>query len=149
MKRGPVLERVEKLLIRLIIVTAMLLVMVQGLVVNEPIGHIMARVGTDVVPSIEAQAHWSEPRITLYLENYSTLPYLKVLVNGRQVGTFNNRYVTFPVQQSDVVEIDGSYYQREIWVKALNITSDVDNQLENKRFILQNNIVPVCTVRIK
>lgn len=152
MRREPVgmLNKVEKLLMRTVILTAVLLVVVQALVVNDPFSTVMARVGTDTTPAVETTAaHWSEPRITLYLENYSALPHLVVLVNGNKMDVFDDRYVTIPVQDGDRVEIDSTFYSNEVLVKVLNTTADVIIPMIDKQLALKNNIVPVCTVKLK
>lgn len=136
-------NRMEKLLIRMIIVTAALVVLVQALLV-EYTGQ-----GTGM-ESTAATAHWSEPRITFYLENYSRLPHLSVLINDRPVAVFNDRYITVPVQHGDVVSLDGTFYRHEIKIKIINISSEINNkQLIDKQITLKSNIVPVCTVKIK
>lgn len=149
MRRPPAvfLNRLEKLLIRMIIVTASLLVLVQAMVVDQP-NNIMAQVATDAEPAT-ATAHWSEPRITFYLENYSALPHLAVLVNNGKVAAFNNRYVTIAVQHGDVISIDSTFYRHSTKVKIINISSDINNQLVDKQITLHSNIVPVCTIKTK
>ena len=142
------LNRLEKLLIRMIIVTASLLVLVQALVVDDQPGNIMAQVGSDDNPTT-ASAHWSEPRITFYLENYSAVPHLAVLINDSKVAAFNDRYVTIAVQHGDVVTIDSTFYRHTTKVKIINVSSDINNQLVDKQITLHSNIVPVCTIKIK
>ncbi|MEG6616257.1 hypothetical protein V6C27_07445 [Peptococcaceae bacterium 1198_IL3148] len=150
MKRRPIgpLDKIEKILIRMVVVTAVTLVVVQALVVDEPFNTVMARVGTDTEPTATT-VHWSEPRITLYLENYSALPHMSVLVNGNEVDVFDDRYVTVPVQHGDRVELDGTFYQQEIKVRVLNISDQIEEPLVDKQVIINSNVVSVCTVEIK
>lgn len=142
------MDKVEKFLIRMVIVTAVTLVVVQALVVDEPFSTVMARVGADTEPTV-TDAHWSEPRVTLYLENYSTLPHLAVLINGSKVDVFDDRYVTVPVQDGDKIELDGTFYQQEIQVKVLNISDQVKQPAIDEEILVSEDVVPVCVVKIK
>ncbi|MBM7854666.1 hypothetical protein JOC37_001044 [Desulfohalotomaculum tongense] len=154
MRRGRsttgIMEKAEKFIMRLVILTAVLLVVVQALVVNDPFRTVTAMVGADTAATVNSTSvRWSEPHITLYLENYSALPRLSVLVNGDKAGQFNHRYVTIPVHDGDVVEIDGSFYNREVIVRVLNTTGEVVEPVVDKQLRIKGQLTTVSTVKLK
>ena len=135
---------------RLVIFTAVILVVGQAVVVDDPFRTVMARVGTDTgAASGNNAVHWQDEHITLYLENFSALPHLKVLLNGAEAAEFKDRYVTVPVSDEDVVEIDGTFYQHQINVRVLNTTAGVAAPAEGHKLIINSKVVPVGTVKIK
>ncbi|MTI79350.1 MAG: hypothetical protein FH758_00500 [Firmicutes bacterium] len=140
----------ERILFKLIFLIAVLLVIAQTLVVNNPLRTTASMIGENsAVPANSSSIHWKESHITLYLENYSTLPHLKVLLNGDQINEFDNRYITIPVRESDVIEIDGSFYRHEVLVKVLNTTSDVIKPVVDKQITINGSTVEVCTINLK
>ncbi|WP_031515229.1 hypothetical protein [Desulfofalx alkaliphila] len=147
-KRTSLMDLIEKIIIRLVIVTAVLLVVAQTFVLDDnPITAVMANVGSDKAGYNET-AHWSEPRITFYLENFSSLPHLYVLVNGNKLASFTDRYLTIPVEHGDTIEIDGSFYTHSIQVKVLNVTEDILSPAVDHQLSIENNIVKVDGVRL-
>lgn len=145
-KPSGVFDRVEKWLMRMVIITAVALVLTQSVIMkSDPFTSVMARVGSETMNT----AHWNEPRITLYLDNYSALPHLSVLINGKKVSVFSDRYVTIPVQHGDFLEIDGTFYNHSISVKVLNTTEEISLPQVDKELAIESNVVPVGTVKLK
>ncbi|MBO8138517.1 MAG: hypothetical protein H0Z40_10355 [Desulfotomaculum sp.] len=149
-RKSILMERAERFLIRLVIVSALVLIMIQALVVNNPFLKPIDGVGLDHNTAVSTSTiKWDQPHITLYLENYSSLPHLKVLVNGDQVAVFDDRYTTVTVQEGDVIQIDGTFYNHNILVKVLNTTAEVFNPAVEKQIIVKGNVVEVGPVKIK
>ncbi len=149
-KTDSFINKADKLIMRLVILTAVVLVVVQAMVVDDPFRTVMARVGTDTGAASENNTvHWQDEHITLYLENFSALPHLKVLINGAEFAEFKDRYVTVPVSNEDVLEIDGTFYQHQIIVRVLNITPGVAAPAAGHKLTVNGTVVPVGTVKIK
>ncbi|MCL5058135.1 MAG: hypothetical protein M1130_09105 [Actinobacteria bacterium] len=81
-----------------------------------------------------------EQVITLYLHDYSLLPYLKVLVNNEVRGSFQNRYVTVPVLSGDSIAIDGTFYKEPLTVEVLNTPGTVTRPRKGETIRLNGNV---------
>lgn len=81
-----------------------------------------------------------EQVITLYLHDYSLLPYLKVLVNNEVKGTFLNRYVTVPVRNGDSIAIDGTFYKEPLTIEVLNVPMAVTRPRSGETIRLNGNV---------
>ncbi|HBV96919.1 MAG TPA: hypothetical protein DEF36_07725 [Desulfotomaculum sp.] len=87
-----------------------------------------------------------EQVITLYLHNYSLLPYLKVLVNNEIRGSFLNRYVTVPVRDGDSIAIDGTFYKEPLTVEVLNVPEAVTRPRSGETILLNGNVASLSNV---
>jgi len=65
------------------------------------------------------------PVVTLELKNYTSLPRAVVLVNGEPRAVFGERYVTVPVTEGDLLEVDGSFYTHPLVVEVLDVSRGV------------------------
>jgi len=87
-----------------------------------------------------------EQVITLYLHDYSLLPYLKVLVNNEVRGSFLNRYVTVPVRSGDSIAIDGTYYKEMLTVEVFNVSGAVTRPRSGETIRLNGNVAGLGNV---
>ncbi|MCL6609903.1 MAG: hypothetical protein K6T66_00025 [Peptococcaceae bacterium] len=96
------------------------------------------------------QAGWTpgSPVVTFYLKDYSLMPYLRVVVNGEVAGSFKNRYVTVPVQDGDVIALDGTFYNRPVAVEVLGVSAGVAFPAEGGVITLDGNLVTLGRVRV-
>ena len=150
LKRTKILDKAEKILMRTVIFMAVTLVVVQAVLVDDPFRTVMGRLGADTaITTTVNTVHQSESHVTLYLKNYSLLPHLQVLVNGNKAGVFDNRYVTVSVQDGDVIEIDGTFYNHSIIAEVLNTTDDITTPVIEQQLSIENNVILVGVVKIK
>lgn len=87
-----------------------------------------------------------EQVVTLYLQKYSLLPRLKVLVNGESRGSFNSRYVTVAVRSGDVITLDGTFYKRPVDIEILDSSKAVRSPSKGKILHLNGTIISLGKV---
>ncbi len=143
------LDKADKLLMRLVVLTAVALVVVQAMVVGDPFRTVMAEVGSDSEIFDDNIVHWQDEHITFYLENFSTLPHLKVLVNGTEVGEFKDRYLTIPVYHGDLIEIDGTFYEHPVSVQVFNTTDNIIKPAVGHKLTINGEVKRVGSVKMK
>lgn len=119
-------DGLERALIRLVVVIAGVVMLVQTIIAGNPLQE-------DAVPvaSLErtrpplTTGLLQEHVVTFQLKNYSALPLARVLVNGEPRGEFSDRYVTVFVQEGDLLEVDGSRYSRPLDIEVLDVSKEV------------------------
>lgn len=115
--------RFEKVLVRLVIAGAVLLVLAQGLVEKSPRAGLLDMAGLkEYVPVIaDTQKPHDSIVISFELLDVSSLSKAKILIDGSPVGDFGERYVTIKAAPGDLIEIDGTFYERPFRVKVLDV----------------------------
>jgi hypothetical protein len=127
-KKGkPGRDRLERVLIRLVVVIAAIVMLVQALGAGNPWLEDTVPVASleRIQPPLITDGLLQEPVITFQLKNYSTLPLARVLVNGESRGEFRDRYVTVFVREGDMIEVDGSRYNRPLDIEVLDVSREV------------------------
>lgn len=89
-----------------------------------------------------------EPVVTFQLINYSTLPLARVLVNGEPCGVFNDRYITVFVHEGDLLEVDGSCYNRPLDIEVLDVSKEVLIPAAGDRLRVEGGIICLGRVRL-
>lgn len=128
-------KKLEKLLIRLVILCAVVLVVAQSIVVKDPMHRVIGYVNLEDVitsPAANQQLVAGEPTITLYLKDYYSLPKMYVLVNGETVGQFSDRYVSFQVHDGDLIQLDATFYDYPVKVQVLTTSEEIIYPPEDK-----------------
>ncbi|OPY58911.1 MAG: hypothetical protein A4E55_00517 [Pelotomaculum sp. PtaU1.Bin035] len=131
-------DRLEQGLIRLVAAAAGLLVIVQALMVNGPLKQVSFPLAFQVWRQsdlINPPGVLHSPLVTLQINNFSSLPLARVLVNGEPRGEFYNRYVTVFVRGGDILEVDGARCNQPFNIEVLNVSEEVG--------------FPVCGMEIK
>ncbi len=129
--RNPYLswwKRLEKLLVRSVILGAVLLVVTQSFLATDPLRHVVGYVDLKDIkesPNAGQQLVPGKPTVTFYLKEYAGLPKLQVLINGESVGKFNDRYVTVQVQEGDLIELDATFYNNPAQIEVLETSAQV------------------------
>jgi len=67
--------------------------------------------------------------IVLEIEEYTTLPFLTVYINGEAAGKFDTSRLTLKVFPGDVVAIDSSAYAAPITVRLVSCSASIDTSL--------------------
>ncbi|MFA4885687.1 MAG: hypothetical protein WC601_07935 [Desulfotomaculaceae bacterium] len=88
------------------------------------------------------------PVITLRLNKYSALPLARLLVNGEAGGQFKDRYVTVFVREGDLLEIDGTRYDRPFEVEVLDVSGGVVSPVPGAMVKVQGTVSTVGKVRL-
>lgn len=122
-------EKVEKYLIRSIVLGFVLMVIVQGLMTQEPwrmylswnermegqnieLPASTAHEKSTKISQENHQASVQSPQamLTISLQQFSSLPKASILVNGKVSGYFNEKEIKLNINGGDVLEIDSTFY---------------------------------------
>ena len=146
--------RFERWLLRTVVLFAVMLVAAQWFN-NDPVLQAVSRAGIDTNESIESKEQNAaaqitsaelEHMVTFQLLDYSSLPRAEVLVNGQKVAAFAERFVTVPVADGDVLEIDAKFYQRPVSFKVLDTYGGVKWPQVDDTFKIDGTIKKLGTV---
>lgn len=126
--RSSPVQDLEKGLIRLVVLIAAVLILAQLIIYSDSMEQAAAPVA-----SLEASRPilrdttglLQDSVITFQLENFSSLPLARVLVNGEPRGEFRDRYVTVYVREGDILEVDGTRYKRPLEIEILDVSDEV------------------------
>lgn len=144
-------KKLEKLLIRFVILCAVALVVTQSLLATDPMRRVIGYVDLEDLavysPNASQQLMVGEPTITLYLKEYPCLPKMHVLVNGEPVRRFNDRYVTLQVQDGDLIEIDATFYDHLVEVQVLTTSEEIISP-EKGKMLKVTGITSLGKVRV-
>ena len=156
------INRVEKALIRVTVLSLILMVVVQGLMTADPIRFYLSwgermegqAVGLPVAapqensaPSVEVKS--PQAQLTISIEKFSSLPKAKILINGREKYNFTEKQVTIAVNAGDTIEIDSSAYNFTIDYKITAISSNLAVPSRGQIFTVNQTIVMIGTVIVK
>ncbi|AEG61174.1 hypothetical protein [Desulforamulus ruminis] len=117
-------NKVSKYLFGFMITAFLLMVIYQSFIAPSPLRKVVLRVGSDA-ETVLSHDPLPENTLVLQLVNFSTLPKAKVLVNGQMKGDFSHPYVTVPVENGDVVEVDTTFYQHSVRIRIADVSSRV------------------------
>lgn len=132
-------SRMEKYLIRLVVLSLVVMVVVQAMMtqdqyrlflswgekmegesINYPVS---AAQGT--IPEPSANINSPHADMTIAIDEFSSLPRATVLVNGNKSTTFVNQEVHLQVMAGDTVEIDSRYYNFPVNYKIINTSPNL------------------------
>ncbi|HUW63935.1 MAG TPA: hypothetical protein VMW83_04450 [Spirochaetia bacterium] len=89
------------------------------------------------------------PVVTLELKNYTSLPRALVLVNHEPRASFGRRYVTVPVADRDLIEVDGSFYHHSLEVEVLDVSRGITSPPAGRTVEVDGTITAVGRVHVK
>jgi hypothetical protein len=161
------LNRIEKYLIRGVVLGLVTLVVIQAMLTQNPMrfylswGERLEGQQMEYPASLigeeealqpqpapeEAVSPWG--KMTISLEDYSSLARVKVLVNDKEVATFQERQVKLEVMAGDVVEIDTSFYDFPIEFKISSVSSNLAAPSLNQCYNSNQGIVMIGKVVVK
>ncbi len=108
-------SRLERILVRLVVISLVLLVTVQALLTEDD-----TRVFLSYTDRLEG-VRWAPdespqddpvPSLEIEVSNGPSAPWAKVLVDGKEVASFRKKIIRVPVQDGQLVEIDGTRWRR-------------------------------------
>jgi len=122
-----IIDKVEKYLIRIIVLSLLVIVVVQGMMTHDPLRLYLSwseRMEGQVVEYPVAadiktvnkdnrerlKATSPQTYLVMEIKDFSSLPRSIILVNGREKARFNNKEVKLLLKANDVVEIDSCAY---------------------------------------
>lgn len=83
------------------------------------------------------------------LQEYSLLPYAKVIVNGSVKGNFTGRYVTVSVRDGDEIDLDGTYYNLPVHIEVMNVSDGLTNPVAGTVYNLNGGLVSLGAVTVQ
>ncbi|MBO8159537.1 hypothetical protein [Thermosyntropha sp.] len=129
---------VEKILIRIIVITVLIIVAVQGLMTEEPFRLYLSwgerLEGQKIEYPVNKIDSYADEDLSIKppyaflvisADKYSSLPKAVVLVNNKEVESFKNREVRLKVMAGDVVEIDSTAYDIPLEFKITEVSDNL------------------------
>jgi len=157
------INRVEKGLIRFVVLSLLLMVLIQGLMTADPIRFYLSwgermegqSIGLPVsLPQEETSPAVGEikspqARLAISIDKFSSLPRAKILVNGQEKYNFTERKVAVEISAGDTVEIDSTAYNFPIDYKVDAVSSNLAYPGKGQMFTANQTIVMVGKVIVK
>ncbi|HNX28612.1 MAG TPA: hypothetical protein PKN87_04275 [Syntrophomonadaceae bacterium] len=157
------LDKIEKIIIRVIVLGIVVLVVVQGVMVHEP-----ARLYLSWAERMEGQileypvagnqedaenepAAVKSPQAVLKLtiSQFSSLPRAKILINGQEQAAFDNREMEIPLMAGDIIEIDCTGYDFPVEFVIEATSENMAWPQQGKTYTANQSIVMIGKVIVK
>lgn len=157
------IDKTEKILIRTIVLGMVLLAVVQGVMVNEPARLYLSwaeRLEGEIV-KYPAASSWegadSEPIViaspqavlTLSLQQFSSLPQAKILLNDQEWASFESREVEISLIGGDIIEVDCTAYNFPVEFVIESVSENMAWPEPGKSFSANQSIVMIGKVIVK
>lgn len=157
-------EKIEKILMRIIVLGIVLLVLVQGVMTSDPIRLYLSwaeRMEGQIlefpVASRQQQAPESQPIaigspqavVTLSVSQFSSLPKAKILINDQERAVFDNREMEIPLMAGDIIEVDCTQYDFPIEFTIKGTTENLAYPEQGKSYTANQSIVMIGKVIVK
>lgn len=157
------LNKMEKYLIRMVVLSLLLVVVAQGMMTADPIRFYMswsermegqtlpAPVNASRTESAPPQSEIKSPQALLgiALVKYDSLPKAKILINGKERYTFSGSQVLIRVNAGDTVEIDASSYNFPIDFTITSGSANLSFPVKGEVFTANQSIVMIGKVIVK
>ncbi|MDD2621242.1 MAG: hypothetical protein PHC92_11315 [Syntrophomonadaceae bacterium] len=159
------MEKVERLLIRSVILSLVLLVLVQGLMTQDPWriylswGERMegqniefpASTAQDEPISAREEASVQSPQamITLTLQEFSSLPKASIIVNGKTKGYFKEKEIKLQLSGGDVLEIDSTFYDFPVDYQISKVSQNMAFPKQGRLYTANQSIVMIGKIIVK
>jgi hypothetical protein len=156
-------EKIEKALMRIVIIGFVLIVIVQGVMTNDPIrlylswgermeGQILEfPVASQNEPVENEPITVNSPQavLTLSVDQFSSLPRAKILVNDEERSVFDSREIEVPVMAGDIIEIDCTQYDFPIKFAVKGTSENLSYPEQGKVYTANKSIVMIGKVIVK
>lgn len=158
------LNRMEKHLIRMVVLSLVLVVVTQGLMTAEPMRFYMSwseRMEGQILPApVNAPVAESPPAtnakvaspdalVTISVGNDVSLPKAKILVNGKERYTFSRSQVLMRLNAGDTIEIDARSYNLPIDFTIVAGSANLNFPVKEQVFTANQSIVMIGKVIVK
>lgn len=157
------INRVEKYLIRLIVISLAAVVLIQGLMTREPLrlylswgermeGQLFEYPAvTDHAQIAPPPAEVESPDAILSIKavQFSALPKAVIMVNGKERTRFEEREVRLQVMAGDIIEIDSTAYNFPIDYRIETVSENLSFPEKNTEYTGNQSMVMVGKVIVK
>lgn len=159
-------DRVERLLMRFVVVAIVAIVLIQGIMTHDSwrlylswgerlegqrIEYPASTRPREEPPRTEGPSsqYSRQARLVVGLTEFSSLPRAVLLVNGKKVATFEDRKKTLNVQGGDVLEIDSTAYNFPVEYVVREVSPNCTFPKKGQLFTANQNIVMVGKIIVK
>lgn len=75
---------------------------------------------------------------------------VEILLNGNSIGNFlNNSEISFYVYHNDIIEVDATKYNRDVIIKIINVSDNVELPKMNTLLTISRNIEFLGKIQLK
>lgn len=156
-------ERVERLLMRMVVIALVAVVIVQGVMTNDQARFFLSwsermegqainleEAGSDTASDGAAQsAVAAQALLTLGIKDFASLPKARVLVNGQEYSVFNSAKVELKVSPQDVVEIDSTAYNFPVEFQVISRSPNLAYPRQGQIYAANQSMVMVGKIIVK
>lgn len=154
------IDKVERYLIRFIVLGVVAMVVVQGVMTNDSMRFYLSwaeRMEGQEVDLADAQAIDTSDQtttspnalITISIKDYSALPKAAVLVNGKKSASFNTNQVQLRVRAEDTLEIDSTAYNFPVEYSITDQSANLSFPRQGQAFTGNQSIVMMGKIIVK
>lgn len=156
------INSVEKYLIRLIVLSLVTVVAVQGLMTQDPLrlylswgerleGQILEypAVADTPAPVPPREVESPDAVMSIVAEKYSALPRAVILVNGKELTRFTDREVRLQVMAGDIIEIDSTSYDFPIDYHIKSVSENLSFPEKDTVYTANQSMVMVGKIIVK
>lgn len=157
-------DKIEKYLIRFIVLGVVVLVLVQGMMTRDSLRFYLSwsermegqaleypvskeNVEADESPGMDINSPYA--LLSLSLEQYSSLPKAVILINGEKVDNFENQEVDLKLMAGDIVEIDATFYDFPVEIKVNKVSDNLAFPEKDQIYIANDSIVMLGKTIVK
>lgn len=157
------INRVEKYLIRFIVLGVIALVIIQGLLTDDSMRFYLSlgekmegqvielpdnqQVNPEAATGSAATSPYAS--LTFSIKEFSSLPRAQVLVNGERKAEFNNSKVNLTVMGGDIIEIDSSAYNFPVEYVIEKGSANLGYPRQGQTFTGNQSIVMIGKIIVK
>jgi len=154
-------DRLERYLIRFIMLSLIAVVVVQGLMTNDSYRLFLSwserMEGQEIsYPANMLQgdtnklaAQSPHARVVIAIESFSSLPLARLLVNGQEKQSFEQKEISVPVKGGDKLEIDSSSYNFPVKYRVKEVSSNVGFPEADSCYTANQGVVMIGNVIVK
>ncbi len=164
MKR--IIDQVEKYLIRIIVLSLLVIVVVQGMMTHDPLRLYLSwseRMEGQVVEypvagdtktenkekSERLKASSPQACLVMEIKEFSSLPRSIIVVNGSEKARFNDKEVKLLLKANDVVEIDSCAYNFPVTYYIKNSSDNLAFPEKETMYTANQSIVMIGKIIVK
>ena len=92
---------------------------------------------------------YAQGEIVLGLKGKKTDENLKILINGKEIASFQTSNVILTVKDGDVLEVDGSDVPNSVEIEVANTSGNIIPGIIGKRVIVNSEVKKLTRVRMK
>lgn len=155
-------NRVEKILVRIIVLGLVLMVVVQGLMTSDSLrlylswgermeGQSLEYPASSINNENEDAGTVQSPyaTLTIAIDKFSSLPEAFIMINGAKTASFDKRELKIKVMAGDKVEIDSKAYDLPVDYRIIDVSNNLAYPAKGEVYRADGGIVMVGKIIVK